>query len=228
MRCFSPISSIEIFCFAFLPIDSRMYVLLTRGVGQAVIIDPCISIEADELLACRGIRRAIVLLTHEHYDHISGVNHLRGIVDTTVIASEKCAVAVSNPAKNLSRHFEALFCMHPEAIRRVVRDLNVTDYACTVDIAYVVEYTFWFEKHCIRAIRTPGHSKGSALISVDDVCLFTGDILLRVPVMTRLPGGCKRDHETIARPALERYDDGIMVYPGHGDAGPKTQMNMDV
>ena len=61
--------------YSFYPIDSNMYVILENK--KALIIDPCVSEEAKEYLKSEQVKEILVLLTHEHYDHISGVNWLR-------------------------------------------------------------------------------------------------------------------------------------------------------
>ena len=64
-----------IYTYDFYPIDSRMYVLLENE--KALVIDPCISDDALRLLQENNVTEILVLLSHEHYDHISGVNWLR-------------------------------------------------------------------------------------------------------------------------------------------------------
>ena len=53
---------------------SNMYLVLEGG--QALIIDPHICMPALELLRTNGVENVLVLLSHEHFDHISGVNWL--------------------------------------------------------------------------------------------------------------------------------------------------------
>jgi hydroxyacylglutathione hydrolase len=65
----------ELHSFSFDPIDSRMYVLIAGN--QALIIDPCVDAIALQLLKDINVKDVIVLPTHEHYDHISGVNWAR-------------------------------------------------------------------------------------------------------------------------------------------------------
>jgi glyoxylase-like metal-dependent hydrolase (beta-lactamase superfamily II) len=57
---------------------------------HALIIDPCINASAMLLLKDHGVNEALVLPTHEHYDHISGVNWIKENLNSKVIASEQC------------------------------------------------------------------------------------------------------------------------------------------
>ena len=73
--------------YSFYPIDAKMYLLVENH--RAVILDPCVSEEAKEYLQSENVEEIIVLLTHEHYDHISGINWLReSFKRTKVICSE--------------------------------------------------------------------------------------------------------------------------------------------
>ena len=63
--------------YSFYPIDAKMYLLVENH--RAVILDPCVSEEAKEYLQSENVEEIIVLLTHEHYDHISGINWSAGV-----------------------------------------------------------------------------------------------------------------------------------------------------
>ena len=79
-------------------------------------------------------------------------------------------------------------------------------------------------EHLIRLYSTPGHSLGSICAVVDDKCIFTGDSLLNVPVVTKLPGGSKKDYFEKTKVFFSKFDDDILVFPGHGN--PDTKVNM--
>ncbi len=76
---------------------------------RGVILDPCVSEEAKEYLQSENVEEIIVLLTHEHYDHISGINWLReSFKRTKVICSEACGAALETPIKiclNITRFY---------------------------------------------------------------------------------------------------------------------------
>ena len=77
---------------------SNMYILESNG--RYILIDPCVAeIDIDDNCV------DYILLTHEHYDHISGVNHWKERTNATVLCSKNCAKNISNPSKNLSKYF---------------------------------------------------------------------------------------------------------------------------
>lgn len=141
--------------YSFYPIDSRMYILMERK--KALIIDPCISEETQLTLNENRVTELLVLLTHEHYNHVSGVNWLPGNFPfVQVVCSSKCA-----------------------------------------------EEQWSWEGHSLLLKETPGHSKGSICIILDERYLFSGDSLVTgYPTVTRLPGGSKQEYEAVTLPYL--------------------------
>ena len=123
-----------------------MYILISReGTNKdAIIIDPCISPKGLQLLLDNEITSANIILTHEHYDHISGVNYFINAIDCNVIANAQCARAIINPRKNLSMYFETLFYTHPEEIKEKVRLLSVEPFSCEAKIVFEDSYEFKF------------------------------------------------------------------------------------
>lgn len=206
-----------IYTYIFYPIDSRMYILLENK--KALIIDPCVSDEALQLLKESGVAEIFVLLTHEHYDHISGVNWLREQFPVVqVMCSSECAAALTNPSKNLSNFWEILFVGKDEETQEYVRNMNIQPYSCDADNTFEGEYEMLWEDHTLFLKETPGHSKGSICILLDGDILFSGDSLVTgYPTITRLPGGSRKDYTEITLPWFRSLDSGIMVYPGHGE-----------
>ena len=73
----------EISIFDNNPVHANMYIL-EHG-DRAIIIDP--SIEECGLTNCSI---DFIILTHEHYDHISAVNYWKDKTNAKVIASANC------------------------------------------------------------------------------------------------------------------------------------------
>ena len=200
-----------IYTYCLQPIDSRMYVLIEGK--KALVIDPCVSDQAMELLRENSVCEVLILLTHEHYDHISGVNWLKDNIErVSVLCSEKCAKALPNPTKNLSAFGEILFVGKSEK-------MDIVPYSCSADETFENEYRLEWESHVLFLKEVPGHSKGSICIFLDDEILFSGDTLVTgYATITRLPGGDKRRFQEETLPYLRTLNPDIMVYPGHGEA----------
>lgn len=204
------------YTYFFPPIDERMYLIIENR--KAMIIDPCVSAEALHNLEKEQIEQIFVLLTHEHYDHISGVNWLREhFEDVTVLCSKPCAEAIPNPHKNHAAYSSALY-MDKQLDKKLEEYGWEMDYSCYADNTFEGKMEFDWEGHHLYLIQTPGHSPGSICIIVDNKILFSGDSLVTGhPTITRLPGGSKKMYQEITIPFLKSLDSEMLVYPGHGE-----------
>lgn len=209
--------------FTYSLIDSKMYVLVENN--SAIIIDPNVSEEAVKFLKSKEIKDIKVILTHEHYDHISGVEWLRKQFDCIVYCSEKCDENMHSSIKNGSKYFKALF-IDKEA-ERFNEAEKIRPITCFGDVMFREEMQIVWEKHKVVMTETPGHSQGSICILIDNSCLFTGDSLLKdSDVITKLPGGNRKNYGDITLPYLQRIDGKVYVYPGHGDSGYMNEFKL--
>lgn len=198
-------------------IDSKMYVM-TEG-KRALVIDPCISETAVGHLKEQNIDDVLIILTHEHYDHMSGIELFRNAFDScTVLCSEACNTYMQRPTRNGSKYFKALFI--DKTLELIEEAEKVQPVSYTADELFTGEKRFDWQGHDVFIRETPGHSPGSSCIIVDEEFLFTGDSLLKNdPVITRLPGGNRKIYNEEALPYLLSLSGDLMVFPGHGESG---------
>ncbi len=188
--------------------------------SEALIIDPLLDESALHLLIDKKVNNITILPTHEHYDHISGINALKKAYECKVIASEQCATNMMNPIRNASAHFEALFIFCDDEIRANIRSQNIQPYKAYADEVFTVYKSFIWNDHKIEIKETPGHSKGSVCIIIDEFFFFTGDSLIKGrPTITRLPGGSKEDYVKYTLPFLSNLPRQSIIFPGHGEFG---------
>lgn len=193
-------------------ISSNMYILTSNK--NAIIIDPCISYEGLKYIEDNSLNLDYIILTHEHYDHISGVNWLKENFGCKVICNENCAKAIQKPNHNLSKYFNVLIDVLPK--EEMSTNIKVEPYYCYADITFGNQKYIEWEGHNIELISTPGHSKGSICVKLDDKYLFSGDSLLKdYPVITRLPGGSSKTYNTETLEFLKSLSQEIIVHPGH-------------
>jgi len=220
VKCLFPIT--KIISYSFQPIDSKMYVLLKEK--SAVIIDPNINFEAEDLLRKEEVDELIILLTHEHFDHISGVNFFKEKFNCRVIAIEQCANNLINIKKNASAHFNELIYL----AYGVESNEKFGPYICEADIVFTNEYQFDWRGHNFVIKHTPGHSEGSVCIILDYIYLFSGDSLIKgKKVITRLPGGSRKEYLVKTLPFLNSLPEDMIIFPGHGEMGVLSDF-MDV
>lgn len=209
------IANMEVYKYVLRPIDSNMYVMIKNK--SALIIDPHINFDVDFLLQEKDVRYIWMILTHEHFDHISGVNHFKENWTCTVICGQHAKEAVSKPEKNLSAYFRAMYMNKEQEIINQADAIFEENYSCEADIGFERVYDFKWEDVSVHLVETPGHSKGSICVIIDQDYVFTGDTLVDGnKIITRLPGGSKRDYQLITRPFLEKLSPETIIYPGHG------------
>jgi len=225
VKCLYQIVDYNVYRFVMPVIASNMYVLIHGA--DALIVDPMVSREAEELLQDSGVEHCMVILTHEHFDHISGVNRLRELFACQVICTDKCAGRIVNPRKSGAYSFSALFLGHDEDQRETMDNIIDSEYACSADMSYSDSYRFQWEGLDIFLKEVHGHSLGSQIIHINDKYIFTGDNLVPgLRTVLRLPGGSRRVYESEVMPYLLSLDEGHIVFPGHGLPTPIAQIDI--
>lgn len=189
------------------PVHANMYIL--EQDDRAIIIDP--SIEESGLTSCSI---DIIILTHEHYDHISATNYWQEQTGAKVIASVNCQKGLKNPARNFSRFYKE-FC-DLQTMIEIEGKIDNCEYVCSADYTFEGEYEFDWQGNCLKLFECPGHSKGSICVLLNNKILFCGDTLFKdYPIATGFPGGSKKQWVEYSKPLLKSLPKDIIVYPGH-------------
>lgn len=213
----------EIYRYVMPAILSNMYILIEGA--QALVVDPSGNQDALQRLQDAQPEKVTVLLTHEHFDHISGVNLLRQNFNVEVICLKACAERLEDPSRNFAKFWRTMIMDKPPQVQEEGRKVEDLDYACAADTAYDAETTISWAGNTIKLIPAPGHSRGGCLLLLDEKILFSGDNLVEgAGVICRFPGGSKRDYAAITRPLLEALPDNTFVLPGHGEPGPLREL----
>lgn len=196
-------------------IASHMYLVIIGH--EALVIDPADTDEVREYIINEQIKSCTVLLTHEHFDHISGVGLLRSLCSCNVICSRACADRIRSKSGNLSDKSDVIVMFNSGMSSR---HCHIEPFICEADSSFEGELQFQWHNCKINAFTTPGHSDGSVCILLNGEYMFSGDTLLAVPTITRLPGGNKAAFKDITLPRLREYRLSVkQVFPGHGEPG---------
>lgn len=214
------IGKLSVMQFTWDVLDSNSFAL--EGEKSILIIDP---VDSEDLYAYAAQKQeALILLTHAHFDHICGLNRLRSIIPrTTVATSLSCSSNIQDPKKNLSSIANPLMAFHEH--RDEIRD-EIEPFACQpADITFEGELQMDWNGMKLKMAEFFGHSKDSSCFLLDGKFLFSGDTILPIPTVTRLPGGDTKTfwHEDI--PRLQEMQITVnMVFPGHGMPGRLEEM----
>lgn len=169
---------------------------------EYVIIDPS---PGAEVMLARIRQRELkienlkyILLTHGHFDHITGADSIREATGAPLAVHEADADCLYDPNKNQYKYFfrEDLVLKPAEVI------LHDGD-----------ELSFGNEK--LKVMHTPGHTKGSVCY-ISDTAVYSGDTLFDLGIgRTDLYGG---DPTALlgSLKKLMKLPRGLELYPGHG------------
>ena len=200
--------------------DANSYVLAEER--EALIFD---AVDSDEMILYLkniGIENITLFLTHEHFDHILGLDRLKENFICKVVASDACSKRIRSPKTNLSSIADALISMHTHSeISKTVSAFSVSG----ADTVFNGKSAFAWHSHTIAYHCLDGHSPGSACYIMDGNMLFSGDELLAIPAITRLPGGSTEKFWKDDVPWFESIKSEIsFVFPGHGQPGKMCDM----
>lgn len=210
---------LDVYVFIYEPVASNMYFIPVGDTG--IVFDPNINEELPSLLEKIGIKRVQVILTHEHYDHTTGVEWLLGQIEATVFCHADCAKYISLEKGN-----------SPRLVAMALKTKDLADgghrcedfmaqykpYILKADKTFTGKVSFAVNQVTFDCYSTPGHSPGSACYIIDDKYIFTGDSLIQNnPTITRFRTSNNETFEKVTRPFLRSLDKNMLVFPGHGE-----------
>ena len=182
------------------PVDANNYLLLDEASNEAVLID-CSS-SRDEFakeIKKTGCKLKYILLTHGHFDHILGV-------ESFVKEFGAEAYISKDDLKQVEYAPQMLMMFGGNNITKVP---EIKNFVQDGDEFKIGQYT-------IKAISTPGHTKGGMCYFVDNK-LFSGDTLFQGSVgRCDLPEGDLDEIIKSIKEKLFTLPDEIEVYTGHG------------
>lgn len=179
-------------------IQANCYLISTEK--AAVVIDPGFqSIDVTNFLKNASDKERLILLTHSHFDHISGAEALRNDTDTKIAIGTLDNYALSDSRYSLADLFHANFT--PFSADILVEDGEEIT---------VGDVTF-------NCLYTPGHTVGG-MCYLTDKMLFSGDTLFcRSIGRTDFFGGSFEALENSVKKLYTILQEDIVVLPGHGE-----------
>lgn len=215
-----PFSDIELYSSVYDFIDSNMYLLISNN--EALIIDPHKNEQATELFKRNKIQKVVIMLTHEHSDHISGIWWYIENFECKIICSEKCEKKIS--CKKSTRPMLLAFKIEEEDRKNGTNNLEQfnNEFVWTTyeaDITYEKSMHYSWQNHEFEFYAIRGHSEGSSLIILDKKYAFTGDSLLKkYPIIVSFPKGNRKTYIDETLPLFEKtLNPDMTIFPGHGE-----------
>jgi len=183
-------------------LQANCYLVGCEESQEAVVIDPGGSEEAVlRMIREAEVRVTAIVNTHGHCDHIGANGRLREVTGAQIAIHESDAGLLTHAELNGSAFFYLTPMISPPP-DRLLHDgdrIQIGRWTMTV-------------------LHTPGHTPGGISLVLDD-CVFTGDTLFRASIgRCDLPGGSYEVLMHSVRERLMTLDDGMRIYPGHGEA----------
>ena len=185
--------------------------------GHAVIIDAC-SKEVAEELKRRNVTPDYLILTHEHCDHLWGVNEIRAAFpNVQVVAQEYCSEAIGDSKRNKAKQYHIYATLRfGESYRN--EEARNRKYSCTpAEIKFEKKLKFAWHDYSLELSHAPGHSPGSVLINMKNVGVFSGDSILQEETFLKFDGGDEDAFNSLTLPQISTISDETVIFPGHGD-----------
>jgi glyoxylase-like metal-dependent hydrolase (beta-lactamase superfamily II) len=183
------------------PISSNCYIIYHNS--KCVIVDPGSSSnnEIYEFIKLKNLTPEYIFLTHEHFDHIWGLNDLRSnFLELKVISSIECSNSIICSKKNLSAFYKG------------------TSFVCLKsDIVFKASFKLFWSDTMFDFFITEGHSLGSICILFNNN-LITGDtIILNEKTVTKFPNGSESQLKSSLLKISENITFPINIFAGHGE-----------
>lgn len=207
------INNIKQFVFPY--INSNMYIALENR--SALVIDPHYSEEAEKYLKENKVSEALILLSHEHFDHTVGVNWFRENFEVHLVCQKNAMLPKSQKYSNRPTPVTIILLDKGMNAEAEAFEKQYQPYTYTAEETFDNELDLVWREHKIHMESIPGHSPASCLITFDDSVCFTGDSLIPdTEATTRWPGSSTEAYYRDTLPKLKSIPTSAVIFPGHG------------
>ena len=174
------------------------YIIYDSILKKAIIIDPGEQVQkVINKIDALDLKPELLINTHGHFDHIFSDDIIREKYNIPLAIFKDDTEMLSDDNLNFSKYMDKSIIIRQADIIFDKEEIKETSFC---------KY---------RVLHTPGHSKGSICILIDNI-LFSGDTVFKNSIgRTDLIGGAY--NELIqSLDKIKRLPEDIIVYPGHG------------
>ena len=183
--------------FILPPIENNNYLIIDEDTKNAALVD-CSDFNESVILELKkqDANLKYVLLTHGHFDHISGLNDLPEGVKVLMHNSDMEWINEVNTYLPMI----GMPSMEVPKIDEFIKDNDI------IKLGNIE----------IKVIHTPGHTQGGVCFLIEDK-LFSGDTIFRESVgRCDLPGGNFDQIVKSIEDKIFTLPENTIIYPGHG------------
>lgn len=182
------------------PVYTNCYIVNKQGSDACFVVDP--GEEAEKIanyIRKKDMKLEGILLTHGHFDHITGVSELVSLLGGKVYALQDEKELLASPQLNGSPMMGYEVAIEPDMFLRDGEKISIAGIT-------------------LQVIHTPGHTKGGCCYYVEEEkTLFSGDTIFMESIgRTDFPTGNGRELIDSIRNKVLVLPDEVKIYPGHG------------
>ena len=181
------------------PVQANCYLVMENH--HAILIDPAdMYPNLEFILKENECTLEAIVLTHAHFDHISGVDKIVDVFHCDVYLNPNEFDFLQDSDLNSSSAF-------------------YMDVTCVAKCKPILEGKNTIAGFDIEALHTPGHTEGGSCYYIREIgVIFSGDTLFCGSVgRTDFPGGSMSEIVRSIKEKVMVLPDDTKVYPGHGE-----------
>lgn len=189
--------ALKVSMLTFPGFTANCYLAVNEDTNEGFLVDPgAYSKRQSDYIKENCGKLKYILLTHGHFDHISGVKQFRDEFSAKVVIHENDEGCLRDSLKSLG----------------ITQGLPSPKINADIIVSSGDKLSFGGKE--IDVIHTPGHTKGGVCYKIDDI-LFTGDTLFKGTVgRTDFPGGSLEEIIDSLKKLNSLHGD-YKIYPGH-------------
>lgn len=196
---------IEIAVLTVGPVQTNCYIVNKKGSISCIVVDP--GEDADKIanyIERKGLKNEGILLTHGHFDHITGVSELISMAGGRLYVCDREKELLADSSLNGSAMVRNEVALEAEYYLKDGQVLEIADMK-------------------FRVIHTPGHTIGSCCYYMEkEKILFSGDTIFMESVgRTDFPTGNWSQLSASIKEKVLTLPSDVKIYPGHG---PETDV----
>lgn len=187
------------------PLPTNCYIITDGGTGDMAVIDPGF-VNKELIKSVSAGRIKMILLTHGHFDHITGVAKVKELTNAKIYIYSGEEHMIPDNTQNLGKPFFGT-AVAPFKADVLLKDGDIITLGKTK----------------IKVLHTPGHTSGGCCF-VTGGALFSGDTLMKMCCgRVDCPTGSQGQmEESLVK--LKNLNGNYKVYPGHG---PESDLDFE-
>jgi glyoxylase-like metal-dependent hydrolase (beta-lactamase superfamily II) len=202
--------------------ETNCWVIAPQANSECLIVDPGIVApsmvgQISDFLRKFNLKPVAALVTHGHLDHTFSVAPLCDNYGIAAYIHESDRRLLTDPFKALQQGGMS---------DQIMRELGISSFSEPADVQTFTDgTTLVIAGFTLEIAHAPGHTAGSAIFTLDNAYLISGDVLFAGAIgRTDMPTGSSAAMKKSLVEKILPLSDDLIVLPGHG---PQTTIGRE-